>query len=273
MLKKTLPLALLSLAAVASAQSTSVSSSSLIASYTLGSGVTFGGYTAFEYDHLGSNETGFDDDGGKAIALFDGGATHSHADGTTIFSMGSVTSAFLHSNDYSAITPEANPYAESYRGYTYVLTFTSGAAGGTVKFDLRVALSLIGQAASPLGLQAYDPDADEFSVGAYARGDAGGGVIDVTNSTTAKAKPGNYLGAGRSTAHEGTPLLPTPTYEYQDAATLSTTFVLGENETRKFRLYASTTSEGEFLAPVPEPASFAALGLGTLAVLRRRRKA
>ena len=140
----------LALAAAASAQSTATSSSSLIATYNLGAGVSFDGYTAYEYDSVpGSNSGGFDTDGGKMTVVLGGGTTHAHIDGSNLFTMGSFTSVAIDSPDYSAIDLDANPYGNSYLGYTYVMTFTAGAASGTVRFDMHAAQSLTGAAASP----------------------------------------------------------------------------------------------------------------------------
>ena len=71
--------------------------------------------------------------------------------------MGSQATVAIDAPDYGAITPGADPYALSYVGYTYVLKFTVGAAGGTVTFDMHAAQTLIGAAASPSGIQQYGP--------------------------------------------------------------------------------------------------------------------
>ena len=275
MRKTLILLSSLALAAVAGAQSTSTSTSSLIASYAVSGAVSFDSYTSFQYDHVGAdfnNNTSFDDDGGRLEYELTGSTSHGHVDGNRLFSMGSQTSVAIDAPDYGAITPGANPYALSYMGYTYVLKFVVGAAGGSVRFDMHAAQTLLGSAASPYGLQALDANGD-YSEGAYARGGAGGGVIDVTSGFDDNiAQDGDYTFSFAETLTD-VPGVSSPTFESLRTSTFSTTFTFDTPGTRYLRLYASTYAEADFYkaAPVPEPASLAALGLGALAVLRRRR--
>ena len=171
-------------------------------------------------------------------------------------------------------------------------TFDSSTGTGFNAIDSSASATVPGTASSSVGSQ-YNSfftnnGTDDITIDINATAFALGGVgIDGTHSTSNFAQVDTYVGFYNVNLTTGTPFNPF-VHVFGDDTGLSATFdgwtSLGGNlyslstsvtilpgESHLLAYY--TSSKNVVSAPVPEPASMAALGLGALAMLRRRKRA
>ena len=268
----------LALASVAGAQSYATATSTTRVSYDAPSTVRVLSLVGETYNRYADGTLGTDgeDLGGTVQLGHTQDASGSFDAATRTFDITSTVSASLSSTDYGAV-PRVFPdgaFQSVFYGYRYFLQLhNTTAVDATISFRGTLGQTSSGFASSPYGRVSFNPDGS-YTPGAYADADRFGGITN--RSTEAQLGDGlpNVFGGFAATAYATNPGVSTPTFSSSNPYDFTATYVLPKGQIQTFQIYASSAASAQFIPQaVPEPASLAALGLGALAMLRRRKRA
>ncbi len=265
---------LVALAGVASAQSTATATASTSASYNAASSVRLlelagEGYHVYADGSEGNYSY---DVGGPSTMTSSSSTTNAYTAATNSFTMSATANASFSSTDYAAINP-AYPdgdYIYRVQGYRYLITlYNTTDQDQTVAFHLSLNQTYSRTATSPYGTVSYDADGT-YTPGAFADASLHGGVTDRSTEDQFSNLP-NVQGGYFASAYDTNPGVSTPTFGGTDAYGYDASYVLPGGAIHTYQIYAASTVSAQFV-PVPEPSALAALAVGALALLRRRRK-
>ena len=270
-------LALFALAAVASANSLSQGSSYTTATFSATAGLTLNSITDQEYNppftqasdpsqtyQLAPGVNFLDLDAfanGDRVAGGPDGATAQLGDNTTSTLTGNRVSVSVENQLQLASATTTNTVAEAALGHREFLTFKNPSATeiGHVKFDVQLLQSCLAHADVPFG-------GGPYGIADYADPTAFGGVAEVTfdanGQATATSSYNRFLDVNTDNGADAFDTL---------HASFSHTFDIAPGATRTYDVFALVDATTAHANPVPEPSALAALGLGALAFLRRRR--
>ena len=226
--------------------------------------------------HIGSDGNDFDssDTLGGALTATQSGSTSFGGDGITTFHAVATATATLDSPNYAAVPDVFPDYGYNIVGQGarfYLSMINRTEVDQTVTFHVKISESTVLHAGGPYGPGLFDDDGNPITPGGYAQGDLSAGLIDRSSAYDVDNDP-NERFPDYNTSLNGSGVAVSDFTSSGAVDEFDVSYVIPERQSHLFQLNSVATASLQF-TPVPEPSAFAALGLGTIAILRRRRSA